>query len=440
MGITKPTIHVTVDPTWSQNLNDGTDVIDAHNHSPGKGAPIHSEALDVDADISMAGHSLTNNKQVTFSNQTSFPANPFSLYWENGELYANNGAGVPLQITENDGSDIKITELKAEITALSPLVDTEASLTLDPNDGYVFVRVYCNGAAANTINLPFASAVPAGRFYLIKDIAGGANAYFINIHPAGSNTIENVGSDYVINQAHGWAILTSDGVTNWYLTKPGLLIAPTTPSNGWVLQYNSSTNLWTPSLYAIPDAQISSKGIIQLAGDLDGYQTAAAVPRVGHINGTSIPEQSTTSANQVLTVNTPGIGEWKLITNSNVDASAAIEGTKIDADFGTQDVLLKGLRFKSPLLCTKNTDLDGYSNSLIHIDTSDGYFSLQLPDPRFQIGKTLIIKDIAGWLSTYNLTIRRHSTDKINGLAKDKVVSSDWGTWVFTTDSYDWFV
>lgn len=68
-------------------------------------------------------------------------------------------------------------------------------------------------------------------------------------------------------------------------------------------------------------------------GDLSGTYPN---PTVAKVNGTSVP--ATPSANTVLVATNGTTASWALLANANVASNAAIAGTKISPDFGSQTV------------------------------------------------------------------------------------------------------
>jgi hypothetical protein len=70
--------------------------------------------------------------------------------------------------------------------------------------------------AARTWTLCAANAVPAGTEILVSDAAGGCTLTLVlTVARAGSDTINGVGSNPVINRARGRVKLRSDGSSNW---------------------------------------------------------------------------------------------------------------------------------------------------------------------------------------------------------------------------------
>jgi hypothetical protein len=89
------------------------------------------------------------------------------------------------------------------------------------------------------------------------------------------------------------------------------------PADGQVLSYNATTGAWEPATVtgsgSVPDATSSTKGIVQLAGDLGGTGTSAAAPAISNGAVTGAKIAATT------------------ITDANISASAAIAKSKLAA-------------------------------------------------------------------------------------------------------------
>lgn len=84
------------------------------------------------------------------------------------------------------------------------------------------------------------------------------------------------------------------------------------------------------------------------------------------------------------------------------------------------------------------------TDDIIFVDTSGGAFTLTLPTPTSvsttTTTKVFRIIDITGTLSTNNLTLARSSIEKIEGLAANRLLQTDWGFWEVTTNHTDWFI
>jgi hypothetical protein len=104
-------------------------------------------------------------------------------------------------------------------------------------------------------------------------------------------------------------------------------------TNGQVLSYNSGTSQWVASTLSsstASDATTSTKGIVELAGDLAG---TAVAPSVVAIKGINLPS-SAPSANQVLTATSNTTTSWSTPTAAPVSTVAGRVGavTLAEAD------------------------------------------------------------------------------------------------------------
>ena len=104
MSATLPTVGSTVGPTWANQLNNAiNDVIDAHDHTPGHGARIPTNGININADLEMNSQDLTEARSVKFDNQGAVLAvsdDVRSLYAMSGNLHYNNNDGTAIKITD----------------------------------------------------------------------------------------------------------------------------------------------------------------------------------------------------------------------------------------------------------------------------------------------------------------------------------------------------
>jgi hypothetical protein len=263
--------------------------------------------------------------------------------------------------------------------------------------------------------------------------------------------------------------------------------------------------------FKYPPATSTTPGIITLDGDLGGTEE---FPSVLKINGTSVP--ATPSANQALIAINGTSANWSLITNANIDPAASITGSKINPNFGSQNVSTTGTlsagattatslqdtglgtgvvhsdasgNFTSSLIVnadvsataaiagskispnfgtqalTAGTFALGTSSSvnsltgsitfttktfsstgtidttttdlIIYADTSGGPFTLTLPAPTS--GRILIIKDKKQTFATNNLTLARNGTEKIDGVAASLILATNNEEVILTSDGTDWY-
>ena len=74
----------------------------------------------------------------------------------------------------------------------------------------------------------------------------------------------------------------------------------------------------------------------------------------------------------------------------------------------------------------------------VYADTSGGAFTLTLPAP--SNGREVFIKDQKGTFGSNNLTLAPSGSEKIEGLAANRVLSASWGGYRVHSDGTDWFI
>ena len=93
-------------PTYATQINSALDVIDAHDHTPGKGARIPPSGLNINADLPFNGNDAISLRSTRYVAQTAVLAasdDRNCVSSVNGNLYWNNSNGVPVQITAGNG-------------------------------------------------------------------------------------------------------------------------------------------------------------------------------------------------------------------------------------------------------------------------------------------------------------------------------------------------
>jgi hypothetical protein len=210
LNLVLPTVSVTLGPQWASELNAALTLIDAHDHTSGKGIPIRTAALDIDADLSLQDFRLQDASSlqlVTDAAPVSGVGFEHSLSVSLGNLYYTNGSGVAVQITSG-GSVISPTAVLNELPYNAIAVD----LIIGAADPYVVLAV--NTGAPRTITLPAASAVNDGRFYVIKDATSQSETNTLTIAAAGADTIDGL-SMATITSNGGSILVISNGTNAW---------------------------------------------------------------------------------------------------------------------------------------------------------------------------------------------------------------------------------
>src|SRR5262245_17906640 len=185
MNLDKPGVGVTTGPTWASMINAMFDLIDAHDHSPGKGVRIGPSGMNINADLGF--NQVWKAKDLKASQYTSLGGavtgapEAGSIQNINGNLNWINGSGVAVPITSGGSVVSSITN------AFSTQTPGAFPYSVTGADAQKVILV--NTSSTRTINLPAATTVV---YFFIKDISGLAGTNNISVAPNGANTIDGV--------------------------------------------------------------------------------------------------------------------------------------------------------------------------------------------------------------------------------------------------------
>lgn len=242
----------------------------------------------------------------------------------------------------------------------------------------------------------------------------------------------------------------------------GFPILSTTPTTNQVLTWNGSA--WTPAASGgTPQATASTQGTVQLSGDLGGTGSTATTPRVGGVNGATVPAAGALTTGHVLQVTGTSALTYGFVADANVSGSAAIAGSKISPNFGSQSLTagtssLGNTTITGSITASSTTGIHTLNGSVAfqtrttainlivdttltdHIIFVNTNAAVQITLPTPTAGRELIIKDIIGLANTNNITLVPHGAEKIEGLAANKILASNWGSWTVVSNGTDWFL
>lgn len=108
MGLITPTLGGD-SGTWDDKINACFALIDAHDHTSGKGVPVPVAGLDIDADLPMANNAVTGIASLAFNAVTALASGSKRLFVSSAdnELYWRTNAGTNVKLT--DGTSINTT-------------------------------------------------------------------------------------------------------------------------------------------------------------------------------------------------------------------------------------------------------------------------------------------------------------------------------------------
>ena len=218
MNLDLPTVGVTMN--WAQMLNAALEKIDTHNHSSGNGRRIHFSSVFIDGTIdllnltNLTASGVENCAYVRLLDRSAATGQPVrrSLFAWRGDLWWN-GHYNNTQITQNGQLNTKTINFNS--INYTQQAATDYDMTTLENYIMMFIT---SVAGSQEINLPYASMVVPGRFYIFQDVAD-ASANSIVIRAQASDTIGTggAGGSHSITTQYGHIWLTSNGTTNWII-------------------------------------------------------------------------------------------------------------------------------------------------------------------------------------------------------------------------------
>ncbi len=267
-GILIPTVGSDPGPDYASHVSNALTSL-AHLTHTGQsnldGYQIPAAGLNINGDVSVQNHNLTAFRSARFTSQASTLAGSGDIaciYVSSNNLFYNNGSGTPVQLTSGNSLNVITSNNYATTT-------TTTNLTINP--AATTILVSCDSTSgAIIITLPLANAVPAGRFYMVKDRTGVAHTNNITINPAGSDTLDGAAS-YILSMNLGAVAFVSDGTSRWLVFNWDKTLYRT----GESVTFESGTNLNLAGVTAI-QGRLTMDGYVLTTGS---YTIPTAVSR-----------------------------------------------------------------------------------------------------------------------------------------------------------------
>lgn len=197
MSLPIPIVGIDPGPQWAIDVDSCLTIIDGHNHSAGQGNPVTPSGLNISSDLTFNNNNATAVRSLRFQSQSTtlgLISDVGCVYEVTGNLWYNNGSGVPVQIT--NGSSIVGTA--GSITGLVPpasasyntgsatfIWQSDANTPANLDAASVLFRNLSAGSNAVTLNPPSSlgsnysltlPTIPASQMFMTLDNAGNMAA------------------------------------------------------------------------------------------------------------------------------------------------------------------------------------------------------------------------------------------------------------------------
>src|SRR6266851_181840 len=182
MSLTLPTVSITIGPTWATQLNAALTLIDSHQHTPGTGQLVPTTGLNINADLTFSNFNATTLRTTRYFNQSAplaLPTDINCLFVSGGELWFNNQAGVPLQLTANGSLSV------GSIGGITGLGGTSAALTYTSGTGtFIFTQNPSQAANIDAGNVIIHNPIGTGNPGVTLSVGALSGSYVLTLASA----------------------------------------------------------------------------------------------------------------------------------------------------------------------------------------------------------------------------------------------------------------
>ncbi len=155
------------------------------------------------------------------------------------------------------------------------------------------------------------------------------------------------------------------------------------------------------------------------------------------ISGSTIYTQYASASNVgMVSTGTQTMAGAKTWSGAAVFSSTVSTGALTAGTTTTNNTMTGGQIWTTRTLAADLT-IDTTTKDMIILCSTAAARNITLPAP--VNGRIFIIKDSTGQAETNNITLIRNGSEKIEGVAASRVLSTNWGVWTITTDGTDWF-
>lgn len=151
-------------PDWATDINTALDLIDSHDHTPGKGKQLTLSSLIINQPLQMNSFGITQIASLALDNLGTQPTDANLIYEFNGELFFNDAAANQVQLTS--GGAINVSSLGAITGDYST---SSADLTYsDTTKTFSFFQSTGVYASVDQGPLKIYQNIPSSPYFIIK--------------------------------------------------------------------------------------------------------------------------------------------------------------------------------------------------------------------------------------------------------------------------------
>jgi hypothetical protein len=352
MSLIVPEVLVTTGPTYATQVNTALDVVDAHDHSPGKGVRVTPSGLNINADLPFNQFSATNLKSATLSDQVSASIGNGAVYRVADDLFYKRGDGTVIQITTAAGVSSagvgSITGLvapaSATYTALSSTFGWFSGAATFAKLACGDLQVFSRAGSVGTVQAVTLKAdVTTSAYDLnLPIIAPTANQLMRMVVGGPAVFVDLLGTNNQVTVTHNSG--------NTTLSLPQNIHTAATPTFAGLTLTGALGGTAATFSGALQAASATVTGNVSLTGALGSTVTAPnytlslnalTVNTVGPTVGSEVFVQSDLTVQNILKTNTIAVRTGSLVTFNNGISmpflpitAGAIGGTNITASSG----------------------------------------------------------------------------------------------------------
>ncbi len=213
MSLDKPTPSVDAGPAWATRLNADLDLLDAHDHSTGKGTKVTPAGMNVNSDM-VASNAARLRQFGALGLVAGGALETLQLRTNGTDLQFNDASNNLVTLSSGGRPNTKFIGSPTGLFMVPTGTVTITGVTTLTSAGAEILIVYDMTAGAYALNLPSLATVP-GRMYWLHEKTGSTTA--LTVTRNGADKINNAAANLTLNTANRGTLLIADpsGVSWW---------------------------------------------------------------------------------------------------------------------------------------------------------------------------------------------------------------------------------